>query len=132
MIKSGKIRVHAPLYASVLTTLVMMIFGNIAISVFTTIGIFVTCLVWSYLLLLFVLIPFSFLNTSNTCKQFLGIVTVTIGVPALFYFFPGSQDRLMVQEHLAHYFYYKKEQVLAGILLGATTSFLAFRTPVNE
>lgn len=132
MIKPGRIRAHAPLYASVLTTLVMMIFGSIAISVFTTIGIFVTCLVWSYLLLWFVLVPFSFLNTSNICKQFLGIVATTIGVPALFYFFPNSQDRLMVQEDVAQYFDWIKEWVLFGILLGVTTSFLAFRTPVNK
>jgi len=132
MIKSEKTRANAPLYASVLTTLAMMIFGSIAISVLTTVGIFVTCLVWSYVFLWFALIPFSFVNTSNICKQFLGIGATIIGVPALFYFFPNSQDRLMAQEDVAQYFDWIQEWVLFGILLGVTTSFLAFRTPVKK
>lgn len=108
-----------------------MIFGRLAIGGFTTLVVFVTCLVWSHLLLWFVLIPFSFLNTSNICKQFLGIVATTIGVLALFYFRPDIQERLMLEEDPAQYFYWVKDRVLAGILLGATTSILAFMTPVK-
>ena len=132
MIKSGRTRAYAPLYASVLTTLVYMLFGSLVITVFTTIGIFVICLVWSHIFLWFVLIPFSFLHTSNTFKQFLGIVAVTIGVPAMYYFFPDSQNRLMAQENVAQYFDWIKEQVVTGILLGATTSILAFEAPVKR